>query len=411
MEVIKCRERYLGVFAGRRWGKTIGVCYNRIINRCLSDKNIRYWYVTPSYSQCWSCYDALITHYKLNRFITRKKMQPYPQIWWYNGSVVGFRSFDRPGNLRSAGLDEVWFDEIQDIDEKSFWAVARPLISDRRGTLGVSGQFRGENWYHDAFYIPGQEGPNKKKGYKSWRFPSSSGIVFQSEEGKQELQEVKEQLPRAVYEQEYECIPIANQAAVFDPYDLKLCIGGTNSPTGSGCITGLDLGRVVDPSALVVLDPSRCQIIHSEIRPLKEKHDVGAKYAAALASRYGSALVIDSTGGATGGKVSRQDVHVKEYRKAYPNLHEVYITQAVKINLIHSLSLMIEQHKIIIPEENEQLIQQLKSYEYKYKSGNFVFSGPDGHEDDLVMALALALHGFNRGWFTKPGMTHGSALL
>lgn len=406
-EIINCKARYIGLFTGRRWGKTIGVCYNRIISRCLHNKNFKYWYVTPSYSQCWMCYDALIVHPVLNKFIVRNKMQPYPQIWWSNGSMVGFRSFDRPGNLRSAGLDEVWFDEIQDIPEKLFWAIARPLISDRRGTLGISGQFRGENWYYEKFYVPGQEG---KKNYKSWRFPTSSGLVFSSAEGRKELLEVKEQLPRIIYDQEYDCIPIANQAAVFDPRDIQLCISGSNISTGSGCIIGLDLGRVVDPSALVAFDPSRMQVIHSELRPLKEHHNIGAKYAAALADRYGAALVIDSTGGATGGKTSKQDVHVKEYRAAYPNLHEVYMTQPTKISLINSLSLAIEKHEIIIPEENEELISQLKSYEYKYKSGKFEFAGPDGHNDDLVIALALVLHGYQRGWYPRKGLAHASSI-
>ena len=77
---------------------------------------------------------------------------------------------------------------------------------------------------------------------------------------------VKQQIPRRVYEVEYECLPLANEAAVFDHQDLAMSKRGTVlSPDRYGAVVlGLDLGRVVDPSAMVGIDVESEQVVFAE---------------------------------------------------------------------------------------------------------------------------------------------------
>jgi len=409
-EIVFCDNRTMCLMAGRRWGKTF-TFRNRVIRRCLTSRNMQYWYVAPVYAQAKDQYDAIISNVGLAKYITRSVMQPYPVVHFSNGSKLAFRSFDRPQNLRGSGLGEVWVDEIQDIDEKPFWPVIRPLLSDKRGTLVVSGQFRGHDWVYEKLYVPGQPGPQKKENYISWRYPSSTGLVFSSEAGKAELEVVRTQIPRRVYEVEYECLPIANEASVFDHADLEASKSGEVRPAHeyrSVCF-GLDLGRVVDPSAMIGIDEVTKTVVFAEKRPIGEKHEVGAMIARDIARRYGdSAIIVDTTGGASGGH-STTDAYVQYYRQHCLTMRPYTITRENKAKLVGNLSLAIEQKKIQIPAQFVDLHKELSGYEYKLSSnGVITYQGPGGHDDDMVMALALAWEGILRGWTnTRTGSSEG----
>lgn len=402
-EFVHAQERMLAFMAGRRYGKTFAFL-NRATRRCLKSKRFPYWYIAPVYAQAKEQYDRFIGNPALQNHIDRAVMQPYPVIHFVNGSTLAFRTFDRPANLRGSGLGEVFCDEIQSgYNESDFWPVVRPLISDKRGTLVIAGQFRGENWYYEQMFLPGQDGPHKRKGYKSWRFPSSQGLVYQSEEGQKELELVKEQIPRRVYEVEYECLPIANQAAVFDHQDLANAKRGEvkNHNAYSCAVLGLDLGRVVDPSAIVGIDPVTSTVIYAEKRPLGEKHEVGARHAAGVARRYNDAqIVVDTTGGGGGAQAGKNDAYVKFYRAQCQTMRAFTFNRENKERLVGNLSLALEQGKLAIPAQFEDLHKELASYEYKCSaSGILSFQGPGGHDDDMVMALCLAWEGVLRGWY------------
>jgi hypothetical protein len=391
--------RFLSVMAGRRAGKTF-VCRSCLTTESLQKHGNRAWYIAPTYSQAKEQYEGIASLPVLQPFIAHIRQQPYPVITFRNNSFIGFRSFERPKTLRGSGLDSVWIDEIQDINGDEFWPVVRPLISDRRGKLAISGQHRGtESWYYKELFLPGMSG---SKGYKSWQIPSSRGLVYQTPEGQAELELVKEQVPKMVFEQEYMCLPLANQASVFDYQDLSTIKRGTvKQPSQCGAVIfGLDLGRVVDPSAQVGIEASTKTVVFAEKRPLKEKHELGAVKARDIANRYGGGtIVVDTTGGATGGKTGNNDAYVQYYRKECPSMRAFTISRENKSRIIGNLSLAIEQEKLSIPAEFEDLHKELAMYEYNVSSNGIItYQGPQGHNDDMVIALALAWEGVLRGW-------------
>ena len=409
IQMITAPERFLGLFAGRRWGKTATV-RNRIIYRLMNRPGFYYWYITPRYSQCFEEYELFRNHPKLRRFIRRGKGQPYPQIWFNNKSRIGFRSFEKPVGLRGGGLDEVWVDEIQDINQKQFWPIIRALISDKRGTLGVSGQFRGHNWYYKQFYKRGINPKNKL--YRAWRRPSSTGIMFQSPAGIEELEIVKSQVPPAVYDQEYDCIPSANVAAVFPPKQIDAIVGGKPSgPRASKTyIMGLDLGRVVDHTALVVLEVETGAVVHAEKFPLGMTHATYAKLAGDIAKRYAAVVIMDTTGGATGGH-AKSDEYVKLYRQQIKDVRTFWWSAQTKEAIIAHTALEIQAAKIKIPEEFDDLIDEVRSYEWDYRNGRYDYHAADGKHDDYVAALAQALWARRSGWAPQKGGVNLSSVL
>lgn len=401
-DIIECDAEQMLVIAGRRWGKNFAL-RNRHVKRVLTKGGIDYLHAAPSYSQVQNEWERLAFHPSLQHLISSSsKKDPYPIIRWINGSSSHFRSLDRPDNLRNGEYNEAIIDESQNVDEDIISTIIEPMLSSRLGTLIMAGQFRGEDWRYERYYLPGQD--DSKPWIKSWCFPSSSGLIFQGPKGIRRLERIKETVPRMVWEQEYDCIPSANQCGVFRSDDINASICNTVDGTGGQYIIGLDLGMIEDPAAVAVLDCQACTFIHSHIFPIGQAHQKTAQDVSRIAAKYGNCTVVmDSTAGATGGRY-KHDEFTRYYHELIENVQPYYWNKSNKTRMINNFSLALENREVKITRENRELIAQLKMYEYKKrKFGDYEFSGPGGKKDDLVAAAIMALEGKNRGWYGGEG--------
>lgn len=387
--------RYLTLMAGRRAGKTFA-SRTALLMGCLLTYGFGAWYITPAYAQCKEQFDAFADNKEIHIFIKNTRMQPYPLIKFKNGSYIGFRTFERPNNLKGSGLNLVWCDEIQDFSEPDFYPVIRPLVSDRRGKIVISGQHKGVNsWYYKDFYIPGLNG---EKGFKSWNIPSSRGLVFQSEAGKQELEMAKKQVPSNVWNVMYECIPTESMSAVFRTDDIAMCKKGTVLERGAvngKYIIGLDLGLIADHTAAVVLDVNSNTFVYEKRFPLNTKHSNIAPQIAKLARDFNNAHIIyDSTGagGAAHGRVKKEP-YIKAYREIISDMSGIHWDKENKQILVHNFAIALENKQISIPEALSELHKELSIYEFQYKEGGrYEYSAPKGQHDDLLAAAFMAWH-------------------
>lgn len=420
--VLECNATLIGFFAGRRWGKT-DTWFNRCTQRTFSAPR-RFMYCAPSYALCKEQCDRCVNLWP-REFVKRSTMQPFPLIELRNGSVIHFRSLDRPRLLRGGQFDEIDVDEIQDIPEETFDQVLMPMISDRRGTIMVMGQFRGQHcWYYQRIYLPGQ---NQEQHFiRSFVFPTSTGLQFQNAKGREMLAFMKTSIPRAVYEQEYECLATENIAAVFRYADLQIIKRGEASADPRGgrhYIIGYDLGEHHDPSALVVLEYETGTIVHAETIPLRIKHEVQAKKLAETARRYGGAsVVIDGTGNGTGGQRKGPDETIRYYRDLIPDVRVVYWTEAFKAELVRTASLAIENAvlkklaggimPLNVPAEHKLLHDQLAAYEFRREGERYIYGAPvkSGLHDDVASAFFMTLHAARQGWVRTNKTVDVSAL-
>lgn len=405
--VITCPARYIGLFAGRRWGKTLGVIMNRIIHEALTHPRRLVAYIAPSHKLSKFLFRAILE--ALSEIIKRSDAQFPFVLEFENGSRVEFYSWARPYAIRGSGYDLVIFDEIQECrDKETFWAVVRPLISDRQGTLLVAGQFRGKNWFYNEFCsMAGREWngsawqDSERKGERAaFIFPASTGYVYQTDKGKADLRDAKASIPRVIFDQEYECIPTANQAAVFHMEDLGACTRGQTRGApepGKRYAAGLDLGAHRDQGALVILELPGAVVVHAEGLPLGLRHEELAMRVGPTVRRFGALPVVDVTGGATGGHAP-QDAYVKFYRQQFPNMRAFTWTRENKQRAIRILSAVIEQRKVSIPAACTQLLDELALYEFTYRAWGYEYHGPQGARDNLVAAFALAVVAWDGGW-------------
>jgi hypothetical protein len=406
LEIVNCTAKRITLIAGRRWGKNTGVFHNRLIKRCLENKGFIYTYISPNYSQAKKEFRA-IKHCKgLREVITHTEMQPFPRIVFCNGSEAQFRTWNNPEAFPGASMDECCLDESQDIkDPASFESIIMPMLADRRGTLLLMGQGRGQDWRYDKFIKPAQAG---KKGYAFFQYPSWTGLAFQNKEGREELQAFKETMPSMIYRVQFGAEILANESAVFGDEYLAKCKQGQNlsqGVPGRRYIMGVDLGRVVDNTFIVVIDGDAGQVVYSEMRPLKEPHAVSARIVADIVRRFNNATcIVDVTGAWGQGGQGTSDEVSNVYLKAVPNLRRFTWDRIGKQNAVTNLAIAFEQSQIVIPAENDVLHAQLTCYEYIYRGhGRVEYGAPAGRHDDGVGALALAWQGKLRGWMPDTG--------
>lgn len=306
--------------------------------------------------------------------------------------------------------------------ENAIDTVILPMLADRRGSLLISGQFRGEDYRYTRFYIPGQQEidgkPNPKydPAFASWRFPTSVGFCFQSPEGHAELELQKRITRPEVWDQEWDCQPRANANAVFAAAKVdaistlrKPVIKREENPERPGAyLTAIDIGGIQDKEKLTVTHQSG-DVVFAKAFPLGRDEEENAREAMEVANRFRSAVVIDTTGEISRAPGAAKDNRVEKHRAWADRFRldfRTFTFQGLnKERLIENTRLAI-QDKIIgifTEREGKDVCDELKAYEYVYKktTRHYVYQGPDGKNDDYVQCIAMTVEALNRGWISR----------
>jgi hypothetical protein len=422
-EVIENKARIKLVVGGRGVGKTVGCARNMLLFAALSVVGSECAYFGPSYATAKRECRAMSRHRGLAPLVEEVSEQPFPMISWRTGSRTYFRSLDREDNVLGYHLNGAVVDEVHKIGERAVDEIVRPQVGAKRGwmlLIGQSDEDGEDGWLYKRFHLASKD-PNNAGKVASWQVPSSMGRMYQGDDGIAELALIKSTTPDYIWRWQYGAEFVESQNKVFRRDDIDRCIDGNMVPIDRAAankryIIGYDIGRVIDPSAEVVLeviDRERVNVVASSIRPLGQPHEQQAIHVAQLSRVFGEALVlVDATGstGASGG--GEKDAYERFYRKACPFARGFYFQAKAKMNAIQDLQLAVEQTKIKIPPQCDKLIDQLRKYRFQRKgSGTIEYAGPDGHNDDLVAALAMAYQGASRGWTRDANMSSLGAMV
>lgn len=204
-QVWESKTRFKVVAAGRRFGKTVLGTAKILVAATTHPKSVSLW-VSPSHSQSRMALDMVagllpVPYREVNR--------TFSEIYLTNGSKVVFRSGERWDNLRGDGLVCAVLDEAAFLDERVWTEAVRPALSDHKGEALLISTFNGENWFY-SYFRNALEVDNDQ--WESWRFLTLDNPFIDPAE----VEEARRNLPREVFEQEYEASPMAFSGAVFD---------------------------------------------------------------------------------------------------------------------------------------------------------------------------------------------------
>jgi terminase large subunit-like protein len=205
-------RRYRSLVAGRRGGKTLSAAWEVIYYAANpaafhwdahgkeSDDPLHIWILTPDYRSSGRA--ALHAIRKVLRQSGLAEGKDYKEnrgdlyIEFANGSLIEFKTAERPDKLVGAGLDILWIDEAALVPNEEAWNIARPALSDKVGLVICTTTPRGKNWFYDLFW--GRDGVvNPQVGTVEYR--SIDNPHFPAEEWK----EVKRSYHPLLFKQEY----------------------------------------------------------------------------------------------------------------------------------------------------------------------------------------------------------------
>jgi hypothetical protein len=221
-----------------------------------------------------------------------------------------------------------------------------------------------------------------EKDYQSFTFPSHVSPFFPAKE----WEEAQRTLPADVFRQEYQAEFLEDSAGVFR--NIESCLLSESELARPlyprSVVIGCDVAKHTDWTVLIAMDAEsgRCfakeRFNHLDW-PIQKERII------AFCRRHKGRLILDATGVG--------DPIFDDLKRVLPDVEGFKLTPASKTSLIQRLMVAVEQQKIRWSAAWEDLIAEMRRYEYQISpSGGIQYNAPSGYHDDCVIALALANH-------------------
>jgi len=200
-------ERFAGLFAGRRWGKSeIAAslfCYG------MGQPSKKMWLMAPTYDLCGKIWYYLIPWlrkcYGSDVNIRIGDMKVFSK--W--GAVLECKSTDRPDSCIGEGLDYLDYDEAATEKKgKIIWQQnVRPTLADRLGQATFTTTPRGHNWF-----------PEMLENERAWvgRYSSYTNPYLKLEE----IEAMKRSMDDVVFKQEILAELVTFAGMVYSMFDM-----------------------------------------------------------------------------------------------------------------------------------------------------------------------------------------------
>ncbi len=370
--------RFKVVACGRRWGKTtLGLALAAEQAR----QGARVWWVAPTYGLAFHPWRAVKAAFA-GQWTHKLEAERFVEL--EGGGTITVKSADDPDGLRGVGLDFVVVDEAAFVTEEAWGAALRPALADRRGRALLISTPRGRNWFYHAH----QRGLDPLfEDWMAWRYPTAANPLILPAE----IDEARAILPARIFQQEYEAEFLADGGEVFHNVQAAATApAGAVYQPGHRYLMGIDFGRYLDFTAVVVLDaggefelaaaPAMVALDRfNEVNWARQRARI-----ARLAGAWGVQAILAEAN-------AMGEPNIEALRAEGLPVSSFTTTARSKPLLIETLVKAIEERAVaLLPDP--VLIAELEAYTYTNDrhTGRTRYSAPPGLHDDTVIALALA---------------------
>ncbi len=193
--IANSNKRFRVLVSGRRFGKTHLAI--RELCKAASQPSRKVFYVAPSYRMAKQIvWDQLKNRLRELKWIKRINESDL-SIRLVNNSLISLRGADNEDSMRGVGLNFVVLDEFSDIDQKAWYEVLRPTLSDTGGSALFCGTPKGiGNWAYDIF----QHSKIDIDNWESFQYTTIEGGQVPEEE----IHQARNDLDERTFRQEYE---------------------------------------------------------------------------------------------------------------------------------------------------------------------------------------------------------------
>lgn len=344
-----------------------------------------YFYILPTYSQAkkviWDGIDKdgfrFLDH--LPKEIIKSRNETDMQIELINGSIIQLIGADNIDRVVGTNPIGVIFSEYS-LMKPNVWEFIRPILAENGGWAGFIFTPRGMNHAWKLLQVA-------LANPLEW-YVSVLGVEDTQAIPAEVLAQEKREMPQILYDQEYNVKFIEGASAVFKGVDGIVDDSFVVKNTHTYRL-GVDLAKANDFTVITPFDLMTFKVGKQERFNQIDYNLQKSKIEAQYFKHFKPQITIDSTGV---GEPIYDDLRARQL-----NVEPYHFTEQSRRDLLVNLSLLIEQGKITIPND-EQLIAELKSFQYVVSDrGKLRMEVPDGTHDDCVMSLALAVWNIPQG--------------
>lgn len=365
-QIIDSTARYTVTAASTKVGKTASHVVWLHEQSLQGKQGYNYWWVAPVYMQAKIAFTRLkdqLSARELYRFNNSNLTITTP-----TGTVIHFKSAEKPDNLYGEDVYAVVMDEFTRMREAA-WFAMRSTLTKTKGKCKFIGNARGKGWG----YKLGERAKNDDSGI--WQFfkITAYDAVDAGLLDIEEIEDAQRTLPKEVFDELYLAIPSDNGTNPFGVPAIRNCIKPISNKQAS-CY-GIDLAKSFDYTVIVGLDDDSnvCYFDRFQADWSVTKNKI-------MQLPKGIEKNIDATGVG--------DPIVEELQRLGSNVYGFKYSSQSKQQLMIGLQNAIQLGEVSILEGVMQ--DEMESFEFEYTRTGVKYNAPDGMHDDTVNALALA---------------------
>lgn len=384
-------KRYSLIEASTKAGKTSG-CIAWITEMAMNGREgWNYWWVAPVSDQALIAFRRMRRSLPTDSFTANISLKTITLI---NGTVIWFKSGDKPDSLYGEDVYGVVLDEASRMKEEAYIAV-RTTLTYTKAPIRIIGNVRGrKNWF---FKMARRAERDQMLGVDSnaaYHKIVASDAVAAGVLDQKEIDDARNEMPEAWWKELYFAEASDDGGNPFGQQHLDAITKPETEP-GSGVVSkkaprawGWDLAKKRDYFVGIALDEDGaiCRFIRHHHMPWGEVKNV-------IVSNTGSLpALVDETG--VGDPIVEDVQRMMGWNVQHGvtaegcNLQGFVFTPGSKQRLMEGLAAAIQGRSVWIAANVVK--EELEQFEFEYTRTGVRYAAPEGYFDDCVCALALA---------------------
>lgn len=371
--IINSSARFTVTEASTKTGKTFSHIY-WLFKEAHKDYNkpgYNHWWIAPVYSQAEIAFNRMCRKVKGNSLykINISKLAITTPI----GTIIWFKSADKPDNLYGDDVYSCVFDEFTRARETA-WHAIRSTLTATKGKCKFIGNAKGtKNWG----YKLGQRAKNDGQEWEYFKITAYDAVKA----GVLDLEEVesaRKDLPERVFKELYLAEASEEGTTPFGLNHIAKCVKPLSELPPE--YFGVDLAKSYDYTVIIGLDKNGDISFYERFQ--KDWTQTRERIISVVTDLP---AMVDSTGVG--------DPIVEDMQKSCPNMEGLKFTSDSKQKLIEGLVMAIQDGSTSVLDNDHRY--EMEQFEFIYSHRSVKYSAPEGEHDDTVIAHALAIKAKN----------------
>jgi phage FluMu gp28-like protein len=365
-------HRYSLIEASTKAGKTSG-CIAWLLEQALKGQSgWNYWWVAPVSDQALIAFRRMMHALPADVYTTNISLKTLTLL---NGTVIWFKSGDKPNSLYGEDVYGVVVDEASRMKEDAYIAI-RSTLTYTRAPIRIIGNVRGrKNWFYQLARRAEKEGIDGRPSEMGYHKIIAWDAVEAGVLDKKEIDDARDQMPELAWRELYLAEASDDGGNPFGLEHIRACIKPLSTKPARSW--GWDFAKKRDYTVGIGLDED------GAVAKFERFHMVpwGETMNRVVALTGRAPALGDSTG-------VGDPIVENVQRQLGESFQGYHFTASSKQKLMEGLALAIQNRTVGFPDG--PIVHELEQFEFQFTRTGVAYSAPEGYYDDCVIALSLA---------------------